>query len=651
MCGFAGIISGPTGHPTSVRAVAKHMARTLEHRGPDDHASWADPSGRIGLGFQRLSIIDLSTGGRQPMTSSCGRFTLVFNGEVYNFRELRAELEGEGCAFSGQSDSEVVLMAFAQWGIISALQRFVGMFAMGLWDQAEETLHLIRDRLGIKPLYLGRTEQGGFAFGSELRALLQSSFGSKDTDIKALADYCGHLYFPGETTPFPGIRKLLPGHILSVRVSQLNKDRFPRSRPWWELNRVRRESHPKKPERSDDQTIQELRELISDAVRLRMVADVPIGALLSGGIDSTIVAAMMQRHSDRPVRTFTIGFDDPQHDESNHAEAVAEHLGTEHTTLHVTAEDVLRFIPKIPVLFDEPMADPSLLPTYLVSALAREHVTVALSGDGGDELFAGYTRHVVGHRLIPSVSRLPRKPRRWLAELLRFVPTSQWERLSRSASRGRHTMRLVEQKVGKLTELLDCDSPGDMYLSLLRAGGRPETLLSNPPEPGGGVETSPEAEASFRTLADMLEFDQRHYLPGDLLQKVDRASMAVGLEVRVPLLDHRVVEYSWTLPDHRKIRNGRGKWPLRAILASYVPSTLIDRPKMGFTVPLAKWLRGPLRPWADNILLSANVRRDLLFDRDAVADVYHRFQAGEDQLALRIWPVLIFEAWRRHWND
>jgi len=630
------------------------MTDALQHRGPDDAGIWVEPEGRCVLGFRRLAILDLSPAGHQPMISRSGRYVIAFNGEIYNFQSIRASFEGEGVSFTSGSDTEVILAAVEKWGLEQALERMIGMFAIALWDREREELLLARDRLGIKPLYIARTSEG-IAFGSELGALTLAPGFDRRLDPDAVLAYLRYLFVPAPGTPFASVRKLPPGHLMRIPVAGRG-DTLPDPVPFWSIQSVRERGKnttrgaPSADDREySSRMTDELEHLLSDAVRLRMIADVPVGALLSGGIDSSVVVALMQAHGTQSARTFTIGFDHPEHDESEHARAVAAHLGTDHTELQVTGRDALNLVPSLSRIFDEPLADPSQIPTFLVSQLARQQVTVALSGDGGDELFAGYTRHTTGMTLLPRLGRVPRIPRRLLGGMLRMLPASAWDR-TQSVVGGRESVRLLGQKANKLARMMRGDSTRDMYRTLMStddnpgrflsgAGGQWDPLLSDMERWNGGV-----------SLGDMLASDQRFYLPDDLLQKVDRASMAVSLEVRVPILDHRIVEFSWTLPDHLKVRAGQSKWLLREVLHRHVPRHLIDRPKMGFSVPIADWLRGPLREWARAHLLDERAERDGFFDRHAVESTWNEFESGRTELALVIWAIVLFEAWRREWN-
>jgi asparagine synthase (glutamine-hydrolysing) len=627
------------------------MAELLEHRGPDDAAGWADPSGRVALAFRRLAILDLSSAGRQPMASPSGRYIMVFNGEVYNFEALRASLGIPRGEYRGGSDSEVLLAAVERLGVEAALPRLIGMFALALWDRRDEELWLIRDRLGIKPLYLGRAGSG-IAFASELGALTRAPGIDLELDPAALESYLRYLYVPGRATPFRDVRKVPPGHYVRIRDPGAP---LPEPVAYWSLDEVRsagaasRRSSPATGD-GDAAAVDELEALLSDAVRLRLIADVPVGALLSGGIDSSLVVALMQRASARPVRTFTVGFQGTEHDEAAHARAVARHLGTEHTELPVSGRDALALVPELAGIFDEPLANPSQIPTQLVSRLARQSVVVALSGDGGDELFAGYNRYTAGPGAARRLARLPTVPRRWLGRALQSLAAPAWDRVAR-ATPGNGRFRLVGQKVHKLARMMEAADAPEMYRVLLSVRDDPARLLNAP----AGASADPirgmlARAAAPLALDDLLHLDQAFYLPDELLHKVDRASMSVSLEMRVPILDHRVVERSWALPDRFKIRDGETKWILRQILDRHVPRALIDRPKTGFSVPVEDWLAGPLRPWAEDLLLSASPARDALFRRAELAGAWKSFVGGRTETALALWSVVMLEAWRRHWN-
>ena len=648
MCGLAGLLTTPSPADT-LRSFAEQMTARLVHRGPDDAGTWTEPSAGLALGFRRLSIIDLSAAGHQPMRSGTGRFTMVFNGEVYNYREIAQELVGEGCSFRGHSDTEVILAAFERWGIEPSVRRFIGMFAIAVWDSETRQLSLIRDRLGIKPVYYYQ-HAGLFSFASELKAIAAGPSFDRTMDEEALEAYLRYLYVPAPRTIYRHAKKLLPGHILTIRSAV---DGPIESVPYWSADDAYESGTAQPFEGSDDEAIAELTRLLGDSVRLRMRADVPMGALLSGGIDSSTVVALMQAQgaSSSPTRTFSIGFPGTEHDEAAHARSIANVLGTTHTELSVTAEDALDVVPLLPEMFDEPFADPSEIPTYLVCKLARQHVTVALSGDGGDELFAGYERYVSGAPLIRNLDRVPRPLRRLAGSGISALSANSWSQAYRAVSPllpGVKEYRLAGEKIQKLGTLLRQDGEPAMYRSLLSAAWQePERYTANGATNDGRVERLLNAHRSLPLLDRMMLVDQQTYLPDDLLAKVDRASMAVSLEARVPILDHRVVEFAWRLPAHFKVRDGRGKWILRQVLYKFVDQRLVDRPKVGFSVPIAEWLRGPLRDWGRDLLFPAQQHSWLRTDRARQA--WDRFQDGRSNAPLGLWAILMFRAWEERW--
>jgi asparagine synthase (glutamine-hydrolysing) len=647
MCGFAGLFHADAPRGEALIQQASRMAELVQHRGPDDAAEWADPTGRVALAFRRLAILDLSTAGRQPMTSMSGRYVMVFNGEVYNFADIRARLNIPDTAFRGTSDSEVILAAFDKLGVTGALERMIGMFAVALWDRRDEELWLIRDRMGIKPLYVASTSRG-VAFASQLGALTRAPGFNHALDSAALASYLRYLFIPGRATPFQHVQKVPPGHYLRIRDP---RQPLPEPEPFWTTDASR--TGPDRQfavDRDEDGVVTSLEALLTEAVNMRMVADVPVGALLSGGVDSSLVVALMQRSANRPVRTFTVGFGQSEHDESNHARAVAEHLGTDHVELQVSGDDALALVPNLAGIFDEPLANPSQIPTQLVSRLARQSVVVALSGDGGDELFGGYNRYTAGPRAVRRVSMIPRIPRRWLGAAFRAVPVRSWDRVLGVRMPNGRPLRLAGQKAHKIARMLSADSPADMYHTLLSAWDDPERFLASAPAAADPIRRMLDSTADPVDLDAMMYLDQLFYLPDDLLQKVDRASMSVGLEVRVPILDHRVVERSWTLPSHYKVRGGDSKWILRAILDRHVPRRLVERPKTGFSVPVDSWLAGELRPWAEDLLLSDSPGKGALLNHGEITKAWRQFLGGRTEYALGLWSVVMLEAWLRHWG-
>src|SRR5689334_10645798 len=645
MCGLTGIFTRRQWSAAHLHEVTERMSAAIAHRGPDDSGIWVDAEAGVALGFRRLSIVDLSPLGHQPMQSASRRFTMIFNGEVYNHPALRRELEAFGCRFRGHSDTEVILAAFEQWGIEPAVRRFVGMFAIAVWDNRRRELSLIRDRLGIKPLFVYH-HAGLLAFGSELKALVAGDEFDRTLDLSALTAYLRYLYVPAPRSIFQHVVKIRPGHVLTISDPAAP---LPESSAFWSVETAAREGHASRFAGDDDKAVRELEGLLTDAVRLRMQADVPLGALLSGGIDSSTVVALMQASADRPVKTFTIGFDQKDFDEAAHARAIADHLGTDHTELHLTGADALAVIPRLAEMFDEPLADPSQIPTFLVCELARREVTVALTGDGGDELFGGYNRYLQGEQLIGRFQNWPRSMRKLTAAGVTSISERGWNRMQSavrpvfpSAGRTRH----IGAKMHKFGELLRAESSDGMYTSLLSAWQSPESFVPSAVT-NGNHEAAFHSDDDFTLLERMMLADQSAYLPDDLLAKVDRASMAVSLEARVPILDHRVVELSWRLPRKFKVRGGRGKWILRQILYKHVPSALVDREKMGFSVPLARWLLGPLKDWAGDLLLSGD--ENPFLRRAAVRKQWDRFLAGRESNAAGVWALVMLQAWQNRW--
>jgi len=648
MCGFAGLLTTAAVPNAALAEQARRMIAPIVHRGPDDSGTWTDEAAGVALGFRRLAIIDLSANGHQPMWSASRRFVIVFNGEVYNFGELRLELEQAGARFRGDSDTEVILAAFERWGVEGAVRRFVGMFALAVWDTERRELSLLRDRLGKKPLYVYR-EPGLITFGSELKALVAGPSFDRSIDRQALTSYLRYLYVPAPQSIFQHARKIPAGHILTVSDPARP---LPPARPYWSLREVALAGLAHPFTGSDGEAIDALDALLGDAVRARMRADVPLGALLSGGIDSSTVVALMQAASARPVKTYTIGFSEADFDEAGHAAEVARHLGTDHTELRLTGEDARSLIPRLTEIFDEPLADPSQLPTFLVSQLARQHVTVALSGDGGDELFGGYNRYVYGTRMLPRVSRVPHAVRRRVAASISRVAPSTWDRLSRFTTTLLPGVsdRRVGERLHKLSHVMSADTVGDMYRSLLSAWQHPGDLVVGAGHVDDATERILGAGEPGHLLDRMMLADQTSYLPDDLLAKVDRASMAVSLELRAPLLDHRVVELSWRLPRSLKLRGTVGKWILRQVLYRRVPREIVERPKMGFSVPIDRWLRGPLREWGESLLSADALGRSAVLNSTVIVRAWQDLQAGRRPAGAALWAVLMFQAWRARWG-
>ena len=650
MCGIAGLITcSGGGRAGDVGAAAGRMAATLAHRGPDAAGVWADPAEGVALAHRRLSILDLSSLGAQPMASPSERYTVVFNGEVYNFPDLRRELEGCGARFRGHSDTEVLASGFDEWGVEGTVARSVGMFALAVWDASERALVLARDRMGQKPLYYGWAADT-LVFGSELKALQVHPDFRADVDRDALALYFMYGHVPGPHTIYQGVRMLPPGCTARLAPSALRPgaDLAAHEVPYWTLSGAIDAGRRRPFEGTDTEAVDELESLLDQVVRDRLVADVPVGAFLSGGVDSTAVVAAAQRASPLPVQTFTIGFREGAYDESPYAEAVARVLGTDHETLHVDPADALALIPRLGAIWDEPFADSSQIATVLVSQFARERVTVALSGDGGDELFGGYNRHVQAPMLWDAMRHVPRPVRAGVGAALRAVPPAVWDRAYAAvepALPARARVALPADKASKLGGALGARSGGDLYTGLVRmeSAGWPPVIGAAPPatladRPGSWP-------LGLSSLEQLLYLDSRTYLPDDILTKVDRATMSASLEGRAPFMDHRVVEFAWTLPDRVKVRNGRGKWVLRQAVDRAVPREIMDRPKAGFAVPVGDWLRGPLRPWAESLLDSARIRREGYLDPATVASVWEAHLSGRSDRRSEVWSLLMFQAW------
>jgi asparagine synthase (glutamine-hydrolysing) len=637
MCGIAGIWRFGGGNEAELAATSRAMTDAIAHRGPDGHGHWVDAEVGIALGHRRLAIIDLSPTGFQPMISADGRFVITYNGELYNRAEMAAEL---ALPWRGTSDTEVLLEAIAHFGIEGALARANGLFAFAAYDVHARTLHVARDRLGIKPLYYTR-QNGMFAFASELRALRAVPGLGLSLDVGAVASFLRYGCVPAPQAIFREVEKLAPGSCLAVNAGGQTGGTY------WDVAAIARSSQQAPDGRSDADVQDELSVLLTDAVKRQMVSDVPLGAFLSGGIDSSLVVALMQQASDRPVRTFSIGFNEISHNEAADARKVAQHLGTDHTEHVFSGAEAQALIPKLPTIYDEPFADSSQLPTFLVSKLARGEVTVALSGDGGDETFGGYVRYWSVDRMWDLARHVPIGIRRAAAASLGLLSADTWDTLARPLPR-RFKPTHLGDKVLKGAAALGQDGPLDMYRMLVSQAIEPGRILAGAAEPLDVVARHGGATEGLDTVSKLRLLDMLTYLPDDILTKVDRASMAVALEVRVPLLDHRLVEFSWRLASNRLVAGGKGKRPLRAALERYLPRALVDRPKMGFGIPLADWLRGPLRSWAEDLLSPAALSHGL-FDRAAVRRCFDDGMRGHASETRALWAILQFQAWQRAW--
>ncbi|MGB4107682.1 MAG: asparagine synthase (glutamine-hydrolyzing) [Alphaproteobacteria bacterium] len=642
MCGFTGFLNlANEARRSDMQARGRAMADTLRHRGPDDGQVWIDDNVPLVFAFRRLSIIDLSPEGRQPMRSASGRYTIVFNGEIYNFLNLRKELERSGVQFRGRSDTETILAAVEAWGLNQTLQKINGMFAFVIWDAKERKLHFARDRLGKKPLYVGWAE-GALVFASELKALRAHPGFKAAINPEALSLFLQYGYVPSPSCIYKNVWSLPAGHRLALGIEglQQNADLESRMEPYWHHTRVVEDARSKKIGGGDEAVINEFEELLTECVRDRLISDVPLGAFFSGGIDSSSVVALMQRISGQKVKTYTIGFHEEGFDEAAHAKKIAAHLGTDHHEIYLSAQDALNVIPRLPEIYDEPFADMSAIPTYLVSQFARRDVTVALSGDGGDEMLGGYNRHVTGAKLWNRIKFLPKPLRRAVGSAIKTLPPERWNTLIKNRPQAGILMH-------KAADLFGLNTQEEIYQSLLGQWPTPpvannvavKTLLSD-------SDFQPPHDFSF--AEKMMYWDALFYLPGDILTKVDRASMAVSLEARAPLLDRRIYEYAWRLPERFKMRGGQGKWLLRQVLKRHVPEELFERPKQGFAVPVGAWLRGPLKDWAENLLSTDRLEQSGL-DAGVIRAAWQDHLENRGSNAQKLWGALMFQAWHERW--
>ena len=642
MCGVAGFLftHQETDDP---RDIVLRMAESLRHRGPDDGGSWVDETAGVALGHRRLSVIDLSADGRQPMISHGGRYVLSYNGEIYNFLELRDELTREGVRFKGGSDTEVLLAAVETWRLETVIERFVGMFAFALWDRAEKTLHLARDRMGEKPLYYGWCGKS-FLFGSELKSLRAHPDWKGEISADALALYMKLGCVPGPYSIYRGIHKLPPASILSLSTSA-PPGHLPEPRTYWRAEDTVKRASVDRRALSDDEALDQLEEVLKRSVRQMLRSDAPLGAFLSGGVDSSTVAALMKAESGVPVRTFSIGFHEKGYDETHHAREMVRHLQTDHTELYAGPREALEVIPHLPRLYDEPFADPSQIPTHLLCDLTREHVTVALSGDGGDELFGGYNRYFWAPRIWKWSNRLPEGVKARIANGLvtRHPALARYYKKISPLLPKRYGVEMAGEKLLKLANLFGAANLDEMY-ERLRAHGNTSVCLSGHRDKEGAF-ASETVPRDLHPAERMMYRDMVEYLPDDILVKVDRASMGASLEVRAPYLDHRVVEFVWSLPLRLKLRGGAGKWILRRLLSRYVPASLIQRPKMGFAVPIGEWLIGPLRDWAEDLLRESRLGGEDFFHAKTIRKMWEQHASGDKDWQFRLWNVLMFQAW------
>ncbi len=653
MCGIAGLFSRAG---SDLEAAVGAMTACLRHRGPDAAGIWCDRENGLALGHARLAIVELSELGAQPMQSAHARFVISYNGEIYNFRDLAVELRAAGHKFQGGSDTEVMLAAFEEWGVEEALKRFNGMFAFALWDRSERRLFLGRDRTGKKPLYYGWTK-AGFVFASELKALKSLPAFAAEIDRESISIQLRHNYIPAPWSIYRGIYKLPCGSFLSVSAEQAHSrptafepqargtGSTPGPRFYWSVEEIAERSAQPASRIGEREAAEELEKLLRDAVAIRMISDVPLGAFLSGGTDSSLVVALMQQASGRKVETFAVGFDEETYNEADDAAAVAKCLGTNHHELRVTAADALKIVPRLPSLYDEPFSDSSQIPTFLISEFARKSVTVALSGDGGDECFCGYNRYSWAKKIWRFRSLAPWPLHALAGRTIRALSPHTWDRLGGLFSRADGQTRRFGHRMYRMADFLQADDPAHLY----------QVLISHWESPGGvvlggvGARDIIRHQRAWNLKLDyerqMMLVDQKTYLPGDILTKVDRASMGVSLEARAPLLDYRIIELTWRLPLSLLIRDGVQKWLLKQLLYKYVPKKLVERPKMGFGVPIQQWLAGPLREWAADLLNVDSMRREGYLNADLVQSRWVEFLSGRRPWDQHLWDVLMFQSW------
>jgi asparagine synthase (glutamine-hydrolysing) len=640
VCGFAGYLG--IGEDVVVEKLLHLMSDELVHRGPDGSGQWFDDSAKIGIAHQRLSIIDLSEAGFQPMLSESKRYVIAYNGEIYNHNAIKKELsvfDDQKICWRGHSDTETLLAGIDIWGLEKTLKKLTGMFAFVLWDRRERQLSLARDRLGEKPLYYGWQGEGGnasFLFGSELKALLVHPSFNSEINRDAINLLLRHNCIPAPYSIYKGISKLAPGSLLSISLN----DREPKIRTYWSAEDIASNGVNDSHKGSDEEVLNELELSLRQSIEQQMVADVPLGSFLSGGIDSSLVVALMQKLSNKPIKTFTIGFSEDRYNEAKYAKAVSKHLKTDHTELYISPEDAMDVIPRLSELYDEPFSDSSQIPTFLVSQLARQHVKVSLSGDAGDELFCGYNRYILTKRLWDKLSFFPVSLRRKLAAIVINIPPSIWSNFFGFISQGN-----IGDKIHKAAGVLEFSTVDELYLGLISHWDKPEAVVVNSTEPRTILTGNVSDLSYLDPVQKMMLLDLMTFLPDDILTKIDRAAMGVSLETRIPFLDHKVVEFAWRMPMKFKIRNGQSKWALRQILYKYVPKELIERPKMGFGVPIDSWLRGSLRDWAESLLDETRLLNEGFFNPEPIRQKWNEHLTGRRNWQYQLWDVLMFQTW------
>jgi len=647
MCGFAGAIEFNQRADDWCNLLTS-MAHTLKHRGPDSEGFWFDESVGIGLAHRRLAIMDTSDKGHQPMFSHSGRLVIAYNGEIYNFEMLRKSLPKKNTEWRGHSDTEVILESFEEWGVERSVEKFIGMFAFALWDRKEHTLYLYRDRLGIKPLYFTRNVNT-LLFGSELKSLKTHPRFSNEIDRDVLDLYFRFNYIPDPFCIYKDVYKLNPGHYIKINIDEFqNSSSTPIPHPYWHAKKQTENSRNNIFTWTEDEAIDKLNLLLRDAVESRMISDVPLGAFLSGGLDSTTVVGIMQDLSNRPIKTFTIGFGEKEFNEAIQAQKVAKYLNTDHTELYVTPEIATSIIPRLPDIYDEPFADYSQIPTFLVSELTKNHVTVSLSGDGGDELFNGYKQYQASREIWKKIGWMPGWLQSSIAQVIRSINVKTWDKylykLSPLSTKY-GSIGSFGDKILKFSDILPSQMPEQLYLNLISHWKTTDNLVID----GNAPTTVHDDESQWPTYNDfslrMMYFDLISYLPGDILTKLDRASMAVGLEARVPILDHRVVEFAWSLPLSMKVKNGIYKWILRQVLHKYIPPQLMDYKKMGFTIPLDRWLRNELREWAEELINETRLKQEGILNYVPIKQKWQEHLSGTRNWQFHLWSVLMFQAW------